>query len=201
MNLIYVDESGDLGKLSHCFIIASLELNSLKTKQKLEKIVKKARKCKFKNKLKNKRELKGNSLSKDIISYFLKSIANEDINIHLIVFDKNNYKNIHFLKNEGVNKTYSKILVELISKSNIDYEFKLIIDKFLHKRHQKPFHEKILLDLKFDKKVEICQKPSEKSILLQLVDLIAWATFQKFERNNTEYLDILNKKIVNIIIK
>ena len=57
----------------------------------------------------------------------------------------------------------------------------------------KLIREKLMINNKFN--VEIHHNYSHNHESIQIVDVVTWSFFQKFERNNSEFVDLIKLKI------
>ena len=197
MSYIYIDESGDLGTKkgsSKYFIIVAIKIEDSK---KLDKIIKKTRRN-FKNKMLTSNEIKGGNLPYELKIKILEKLNNINCEVFILVLDKENRYKIGY----GNNKKAYDILASMLTKLiNIDKPTFIFIDK--SKNNQKEidnFNELFLNNLNNIKKqpLKIEHADSRHYKGLQMVDLISWSTFQNFENNNPEFLDMINNKVTKL---
>ncbi|MFW6285737.1 MAG: DUF3800 domain-containing protein [Nanoarchaeota archaeon] len=193
---IYIDESGDLGfnnkKSSRYFIISALIIDE---PNDAKRIIKNARRNKFKKELKKTNELKANNSSKELRSYILTKINYiKNTSIFHIVLDKKEVRS-SFLKSNK-HKLYNFVagkLVKNILMNNTDLY--ITIDKskgklFLINDFNQYFKEK-LFERNSCLKCKISNSYSHNFAGLQLVDFIAWSVFRKYESLESFYNDKL----------
>lgn len=198
MSYIYIDESGDLGTKkvsSKYFVIAAIKVENSK---KLEKIIKKTRRD-FKKKMLTSNEVKGGNLPYDLKIKILKKLKNMDYEVFIIVFDKENRYKIGYEDNKKAYDILSSRLAKLI---NIDKPTFIFIDKSKNKQEEiDNFNELFLNNLNNIKKQPIKIKHTNSIHYkgLQMADLISWSTFQNFENDNSEFLDIIKNKVVKLV--
>ncbi len=198
MSYIYIDESGDLGTKkvsSKYFVIAAIKVENSK---KLEKIIKKTRRD-FKKKMLTSNEVKGGNLPYDLKIKILKKLKNMDYEVFIIVFDKENRYKIGYGDNKKAYDILSSRLAKLI---NIDKPTFIFIDKSKNKQEEiDNFNELFLNNLNNIKKQPIKIKHTNSIHYkgLQMADLISWSTFQNFENDNSEFLDIIKNKVVKLV--
>ncbi|MDR0900748.1 MAG: DUF3800 domain-containing protein [Methanobrevibacter sp.] len=192
---LFLDESGDLGfNGSKYFVISILEVDSLKDSKKLEKLINKMKRQKFNKELKNFNELKAYKLSDKMKIYLLTNLRNFNINSYSLVINKNVFSNSNKINSDNVNYVYMDFICNLISRININYPINMSLDNFVLEKHKNKFKNKILEELNdFKRNSEISFISSQSSKQIQIVDLIAWSIFQKFENNNLKYINLLNK--------
>ena len=198
MSYIYIDESGDLGTKqgsSKYFVMAAIKVEDSK---KLEKIIKKTRRS-FTKKMLTSNEIKGGNLPYDLKIKILKKLKNIDYEVYIIVFDKENRYKIGYGDNKKAYDILSSRLAKLI---NIDKPTFIFIDKSKNKQEEiDNFNELFLNNLNNIKKQPIKIKHTNSIHYkgLQMADLISWSTFQNFENDNSEFLDIIKNKVVKLV--
>ena len=192
-NMLYLDESGDLGlNGSEYFIISILIINNEIDNKKLKKIFKKMRKYKFKKELKVHKEIKSNKSSEKLKKFLLGKLVELDIESYSIVFDKKKHTNKIILKNNKKMDIYLYIMKKLLDKIKIDGYFYLVVDRFLSRKNEKNFNKKFYESQKYNCK--IYHSNSEKWIGIQTADIIAGACLKKFRDGDTSYIKILGNK-------
>ena len=198
MSYIYIDESGDLGTKqgsSKYFVMATIKVEDSK---KLEKIIKKTRRS-FTKKMLTSNEIKGGNLPYDLKIKILKKLKNIDYEVYIIVFDKENRYKIGYGDNKKAYDILASRLAELI---NIDKPTFIFIDKSKNKQEEiDSFNELFLNNLNNIKKqpIKIEHADSMHYKGLQMADLISWSTFQNFENDNHEFLDMIKNKVVKLV--
>jgi len=198
MSYIYIDESGDLGTKkgsSKYFIIAAIKVEDSK---KLEKIIKKTRRD-FKKKMLTSSEIKGGNLPYDLKIKILEKSKNIDYEAFIIVFDKENRYKIGYGDNK---KAYDILASRLAKLIKIDKPTFIFIDKSKNKQKEiDEFNEIFLKHLNNIQKqpIKINHADSIHYKGLQMADLISWSTFQNFENNNPEFIDLIKNKTVKFV--
>lgn len=198
MSYIYIDESGDLGTKkgsSKYFIIAAIKVEDSK---KLEKIIKKTRRD-FKKKMLTSNEIKGGNLPYDLKIKILEKLKNIDYEAFIIVFDKENRYKIGYGDNK---KAYDILASRLAKLIKIDKPTFIFIDKSKNKQIEiDEFNEIFLKHLNNIQKqpIKIEHADSIHYKGLQMADLISWSTFQNFENNNPEFIDLIKNKTVKFV--
>ncbi|WP_406536225.1 DUF3800 domain-containing protein [Methanobrevibacter sp.] len=198
MSYIYIDESGDLGTKhgsSKYFIMAAIKVEDSK---KLEKIIKKTRRD-FKKKMLTSNEVKGGNLPYELKIKILEKLKNIDYEVFIIVFDKENRYKIGYGDNK---KAYDILASRLAKLINIDKPTFIFIDKSKNKQEEiDSFNELFLDNLNNIKKQPITIEHADSMHYkgLQMADLISWSTFQNFENDNPEFLDIIKNKVVKLV--
>ncbi len=198
MSYIYIDESGDLGTKqgsSKYFVMAAIKVEDSK---KLEKMIKKTRRS-FTKKMLTSNEIKGGNLPYDLKIKILKKLKNIDYEVYIIVFDKENRYKIGYGDNKKAYDILASRLAELI---NIDKPTFIFIDKSKNKQEEiDDFNVLFLNNLNNIKKqpIKIEHADSMHYKGLQMADLISWSTFQNFENDNHEFLDMIKNKVVKLV--
>ena len=198
MSYIYIDESGDLGTKkasSKYFITAAIKVEDSK---KLDKIIKKTRRD-FKKKMLTSNEVKGGNLPYELKIKILEKLKNIDYEVFIIVFDKENRFKIGYGDNK---KAYDILASRLAKLINIDKPTFIFIDKSKNKQEEiDNFNELFLNNLNNIKKqpIKIEHADSMHYKGLQMADLISWSTFQNFENDNPEFLDMIKNKVVKLV--
>ena len=198
MSYIYIDESGDLGTKhgsSKYFIMAAIKVEDSK---KLEKIIKKTRRD-FKKKMLTSNEVKGGNLPYELKIKILEKLKNIDYEVFIIVFDKENRYKIGYGDNK---KAYDILASRLAKLINIDKPTLIFIDESKNKQEEiDSFNELFLDNLNNIKKQPITIEHADSMHYkgLQMADLISWSTFQNFENDNPEFLDIIKNKVVKLV--
>ncbi len=198
MSYIYIDESGDLGTKkasSKYFVMAAIKVEDSK---KLEKIIKKTRRD-FKKKMLTSNEVKGGNLPYELKIKILEKLKNIDYEVFIIVFDKENRFKIGYGDNK---KAYDILASRLAKLINIDKPTFIFIDKSKNKQEEiDNFNELFLNNLNNIKKqpIKIEHADSMHYKGLQMADLISWTTFQNFENDNPEFLDMIKNKVVKLV--
>ena len=198
MSYIYIDESGDLGTKkasSKYFVMAAVKVENSK---KLENIIKKTRRD-FKKKMLTSNEVKGGNLPYEFKIKILEKLKNMDYEVFIIVFDKENRYKIGYGDNK---KAYDILASRLAKLINIDKPTFIFIDKSKNKQEEiDNFNEFFLNNLNNIKKQPITIEHADSMHYkgLQMADLISWSTFQNFENDNPEFLDIIKNKVVKLV--
>jgi hypothetical protein len=190
---MYIDESGDLGMNGSKYLVLSALL--VDNPLDLDRIIKKMRRNKFRKQLKKANEIKANKSSDEIRQYMLDKLNEvKNATIFYIVLEKKKIFSA-FLKN-NTDKLYNYVAGKLgryIILENIDVEIR--IDKSKGKQLLRDdFDRYFLRNLKENSrcgKITISHSYSHSWSGIQFADILAWACFQKFEHNNSKYIDLI----------
>ncbi len=188
---VFIDESGDLGmKGSKYLVLAALIVNDFSF---LDKIIKNMRRSKFRKELCNSQEIKANHSSSQIIKHMLFKLSErQNAKVLAIALEKRKVIS-EYLKNNK-DKLYNYVAGKLARNLELsDTIIEIRIDKSKGKHMlQYDFNNYFLRNLKTKNAApKIFHSNSHSWSGLQFADVLAWAYFQKFENQNSEYLDVL----------
>ncbi len=131
---------------------------------------------------------------KGFIKAVLKELAKKDVEIIIGVWDKRK-RRVGMDKNE----LYRELVAQTVK---ITLEFYPKLDLVMHKRYtdprfQKQLHTSIVKKVKNINSVfiAISQQDTNQRKELELADAVAYAVFQRYNRKNTEFYEIIEKKI------
>ena len=190
---MYIDESGDLGeKGSKYMILAALIVEEPRN---LDRIIKNMRRNKFKRELRKVVEIKADKSSDAVIKYMLQKLNDvKGAKAFYIVLEKKKIFS-DFLKNDK-HKLYNYVAGKLarnILLNNMDIHIK--IDKSKGKQMLREdfnsYFTKCLTEKSTAIKARIEHSYSHSWSGLQFVDILAWSCFQKFESNDSTYIDLI----------
>lgn len=196
---VYLDESGDLGfkeGSSGYFVITIMKTNDV---TRISRCVKRIRQRRLKKKHMKIPELKANNSSPEIRRRFLRDIVKHDFEIHCIILPKEKvYDYLKTKKHRLYNYIIGCVLPGAVAFLR---SIEIIVDKRSNKRVlREDFDDYIKMKIEerfFFRKpqVKISHYDSENDAGLQAVDFISWSIFRKYERDDTEYYDIIKSKI------
>lgn len=190
---MYIDESGDLGQKGSQYLVLSALL--VDNNKSLERIIKNMRRNKFKKELKKAMEISANSSSKDVIKYMLAQLNGiKGTKVFYVVLEKKKIFS-DFLKNDK-HKLYNFVAGKLASNIALqDLDIEIKIDKSKGKQLlQQDFNAyftKKLNEKCHAIKCKIEHSYSHSLAGLQFADVLAWACFQKFEHQDSSYIDLI----------
>lgn len=197
---LFIDESGDLGiRGSKYLILAGLFVEDRKS---IDKILKNARRNKFKKELSKTREIKASSSSTNLVEYLLKNVNKTNSKIFCSVLDKNSLKNPILINDKHL--LYNHVAGNLAEQIVLKDDTNVIIDKSKSKKvHIEEFDRYFLNKLSYadNINIDIYHYLSHLNNGLQIVDVIAWAFYQHYEYNNDYYTKFITnlKKSISII--
>lgn len=193
MIYVFIDESGDLGSRgSKYFVLSAL---MVKDYSFLDRIIKNMRRHKFKKELHKASEIKANKSSDELIIYMLKKLNEvEDARVLYIILEKKKVyskylkDNKHRLYNYVAGKLAKEIILD-----NVDVEIR--IDKSKGKQILRDDFDNYFLNCLNERsiinKATIYHSYSHSWSGLQFADILAWACFQKFEHNDSKFIDLV----------
>ncbi|MFH1182834.1 MAG: DUF3800 domain-containing protein [Candidatus Moraniibacteriota bacterium] len=199
---IFIDESGDSGfkkSSSRCFVVTILLTNDYK---KVEKVIKKV-KWNLKRKYKKVNEIHAYHAQSKTKKKILRMLSRlDDIKIFCVLLDKKSVQSDlknkkHYIFNNALFVIFNKLQNKKFL--NPHEPVSLFIDQ---KDTNKNINANLIIRLRknFGKskksRIEINIRPSYSEKCLQAVDIISWAIFRKYERNDYGYYEIIKNKIV-----
>jgi len=199
---IFIDEAGDLGfespRSSKYLIVGALATSEA---QRLGRLTKKAHR-KFKVSGKGAIEFKFNNSTDSTRRFFLEGVANVECWIVWGAIEKKNTRNSLKGKTDKLyNMLCGKVMVKVFQCTLAD-DIHLIVDRRSSKRtNRETFDhhvENILLSNHagmFPPECRISHFDSRGNEGLQVHDFVVGAIFQKLERGNDSFLDVIKGKI------
>jgi hypothetical protein len=170
----------------------------------LDRMIKNMRRHKFRKELHKASEIKANRSSDELRRYMLKKLNKaKNVRVLYIVLEKKKLYS-EFLKNNK-HKLYNYVagkLARQIILDNVNVE--IIIDKSKGKQIlREDFNNYFLRSLNERStinKATVHHSYSHSWAGLQFTDMLAWACFQKFEHNNSEFIDFvqLEKEVYHV---
>lgn len=205
MAYIFLDESGDLGfnpekKSSKYFVVTFMFVEN---KKPVEKVIKKVAGNMSRKELKRHVGVLHACKEKPkTITKVLGLLNEKSIFILSIYLNKRKvYTKLHDEKHVLYNYVTNILLDRILTKRLIPTKesIKLIAsrretNKFLNDNFRGYLQEKVRNNHKLD--MEIIIKPPSGEKCLQAVDFICWAIYQKRERGNEAYYNLIKQKIV-----
>ena len=191
MDYIYIDELGDLAKQTDYFVFGAIITSNPK---EISNIIKNIRN-KYKNQLGNTSEIKGYNTDDYIIRKILKKLNNTNSKVVGIILDKKNIYKIHHRDDYHI--LYDTVASKLAREININNPTSIIVDKSKNKPSEITNFNKLFksnLNNFKNHSVDIKHANSIHYIGLQMADIIAWSIFQSVERNNSEFVDLIQNK-------
>ena len=201
---LYLDESGDLGfdfvnkKPSKFFTVAILALSSQEANRQLIKAVKVVIRRKLnppKHRSRMVDELKGSSSIVQIKKYFYKKVKDIKFGIYSITLNKKKvYDKLATNKPRVYNYIARRVLDRIPFEMNHNDRVELILDKSMAKPEVEEFNSYIRRNLEGRLSphipLDIYHWLSHETPGLQAADMFCWGIFQKYERDNIEWLDM-----------
>jgi transcriptional/translational regulatory protein YebC/TACO1 len=193
MHFAFIDESGTVGIPggTHFLVVALLSTGQ---PREIELPIRHALK-KYGPSL-SRGEIKAANFEEKAIARLLTEIAKEDVSIFATIVDQSVIvkppAEMEDIYRRAVSKTVYK-LVEQCPRVNICLD-----RRYTNERHRFELESKIresIQDLP-QKVVMIQQENSISRKELQAVDAVAWAFFQKYERDNASFYELISSKII-----
>ena len=196
MKYIFLDESGDLGfsKKSSKYLIITLMVCNVSEEPAISRIVKKARQKILKKKLKESPEIKWNNSSDWIKDKVFEKLKNIKFEIFTIILDKSKVYN--YLRGEK-HRLYNYLTQLIITECSMDGKTKLVVDRSKNKRSLRDDFDQYIRGKVKDRceDMEISHEDSKNNGVLQTLDFVSGAIFNKYEFEKKEYYDKIKEKI------
>ena len=180
-------------KSSKFFVISALLAPELKP---LNKILRNARRHRFKKELRSTSEVKANSSSSSLRTYLINEMnqLKNSSAFHCVV-DKNINKNkLESMKRDEFYNSVAATLAGIIKINSGNVEVR--VDRGTSKQtSREKFNISFCANLKSNSRVgnvSIYHSYSEKFSGIQLVDLLAWVVYRRFNNNDLSYFNKIN---------
>lgn len=134
-------------------------------------------------------------MPKEIKITLLNSLDNIDYEVYIIIFEKIYRSKVSVGYDNK--KLYDILSAELAKTINIEGPREICIDKSKNKPFEIIEFNKMFLDNLNNTKdypIKLNHANSMNFKGLQIADLISWATFQSVEKNNSEFIDLVENK-------
>lgn len=190
---MYIDESGDCGEKGSKHLILSALV--IENPASLDRIIKNMRRNKYYKELKKAQEIKANKSSKDLVRHMLLKLNGvEKAKIFYIVLEKKKILS-NYLKNDS-HKLYNYVAGKLAQNIILHvFDVEIRIGRSKGKQLlQEDFNQYFLMklnEISSIRRVTINHSCSYSWSGLQFADILSWSCFQKFEHNNSEYIDLI----------
>ncbi|MDD2806235.1 MAG: DUF3800 domain-containing protein [Elusimicrobiales bacterium] len=206
MLYLYLDESGDLGfdfvsgTPSLFFTVAVLAIKGEERNRALHNAVRMTIRRKLRGLHGNgNAELKGSRDSLEMKKYFYQYARGVEFKVYAMTLDKRKAI-LHLLADkERIYNYLARLVLERLSFSDTCVRVILTVDKSKTKREIERFNNYVVAQIKsrLDPKVplEIYHRTSHQVMQLQAADMFAWGIFRKYERGDTEWLELFREKV------
>ena len=206
MAYIFLDESGNLGfnfdkkKTTKFFVITFL---FVKDKNSLERIVKKIFRGFSKAELKHHPNVLHAFKEKPRTRQkMLSLLTDKDISVIVIYLNKRKvYTKLqnekHVLYNYVVNILLDRVFTKKLIPTNMPISLiasRRETNRFLNDNFRNYLMDQLHLNHKVPMHIEI--KPPHEEKCLQIVDLICWSVFRKYEHGDASYYNLISRKII-----
>ena len=200
---LYLDESGDLGfdffmkNPSGVFTVCVLTLRGVDHNRRLLSAVKKT--CRRKLSRSRPAELKGAFTSLDVKKYFYKLVAPIPFEIYALTLNKRRVYDELTKRKDRVYNFIARNLLDHLPLDQATTRIELVIDRSKSNREIADFNGYITRQLmgRIDPRVplDIYHHRSAENLGLQAADLFAWGVFRKYERRDTAWFEVFEKKV------
>lgn len=190
----YIDESGSItvSQSSHYLIVAALCVNS---DQNISRVVRRVQK-KFSAYIPSG-ELKAKKSTERIINLLLTALSKQPIELYALIVDRQVIEH----PTKDPEDIYRWAMARLVAKLVERYpQIEIIVDKRYTKADLRYRLERSMRQGIADLPQRYVLIRHEDSILwkeLQAVDFIAWAFFQKYERGDSQFYELIKATIVS----
>lgn len=203
---IYIDEGGDLGfsnpRSSRHLLVSAMAAPALQS-SRFSRLTKRAHR-RLRQTGKSAVEFKFNSSSERLREYFLEGVAEIDCWIVWGAVEKINAKgSLRASPDRLYNNVCGRVMAEMFGRTNAK-TIHVVVDRRSGKRtNRESFDhhiENIMLSNHagpFPPEVQISHFDSRGSEGLQVNDFVVGAAFQKVERGNESYYDLIKGKVVS----
>jgi len=207
---LYLDESGDLGfdfvnkRPSKFFTITIVAVSSFEANRKLHKAVSLTLRRKLNKSRRKKRkveELKGSSTTMEVKKYFCKQIQSLRFGVYAITLNKKKvYERLTQNKSRVYNYVARKVLDQIPFEKNSGERVELILDRCMGKPEIEEFNTYIRKQLEgrlspnIPLNIDHCKSHENKG--LQIADMLSWGIFRNYERNDREWLNRYQEKVL-----
>ena len=206
---LYLDESGDLGfdfvskKPSNYFTVTILAVGERSRNRAIIKAAKKTLRRKLNKGLFKRRvvqELKATATTLEVKKYMYDQLKDIKFGLYCLTLNKRRvYKELAEKKSHTYNFV-ARLVLDQIPFEIAPERVNLVIDKSKSKPEIQEFNRYIVEQLKgkLDPKtpLDINHISSQESFGLQLADMFCWGVFRKYEREDLDWYDIFEDKVL-----
>ena len=199
---LYLDESGDLGfdfvnsKPSRFFTLCVLATSHRESVTKFRYAVKKT----LKRKMGGKIELKATNTSIDVKKYAWEMIKNETFGVYALTLNKRRVYDRLAANRERVYNFITRQVIDRIPFQAAQGRVQLVIDRSKGRRQIAEFNSYLSMQLEARLRPEVpidfVHALSHEHAGIQWADLFAWGIFRKYERQDSEWLDMYKEKVL-----
>ena len=193
---VFIDESGDLGLGgSKYFVITAIWTDK---PEQFDRIIKNARRNKFKKELRKAHEIKANSSSRELKIWILERFSSlESTHGQSVILEKSKLYSKYLKDNKD--KLYNFVAGNL---ANIGIDTKNLIIRIDRSKGKQNliedfnlYMEKKFKEAKWNRKINVYHSWSHGWSGLQIADIVSWAVFRKYECNDDYFFKIVEKKL------
>ncbi len=207
MIYVYLDESGDLWfdfknkSPSDFFTITIVIIKGIQTNKSLKKEIEIVIKRKLNTK-KSKRyvsEIKWSRTNISIKKYLYKRIKDYDFDVYSITFNKRNVKEPLIRNKPRLYNYFVRLLIDQVDLSFVENRLTIVLDKSKNKEQIKDCNDYLIRNIEskvsLDIEIDILHEDSTVIKQLQLADMFCYWFFEKYNKNNTDWLDEFKDKV------
>jgi len=204
-----LDESGDLGfdfnkrKTSKKFVITLLVCDDKETALQFKKAVRRTLRNKVNHKRKSKlvQELMGARTSHEVKEYFFRNLPASGWQIYSVVLNKERVFP-RLRTKQGKKKLYNflaRFLLEKVDLQGHGETVNLITDRCKNKEEIRDFNHYVANQLEgllpLNVPLYITHERSQDNAGLQVVDLLCWGLFRKYELKDAKWYDVFKETV------
>lgn len=193
---VFIDESGDLGLGgSKYFVITAIWTDK---PEQFDRIIKNARRNKFKKELRKAYEIKANRSSKELKTWILEKFSIlESTHGQSVILEKSKLYSKYLKDNKD--KLYNFVAGNL---ANIGIDTKSLVIRIDRSKGKQNlvddfnfYMDKKFKEAKWNREIKVFHSWSHGWSGLQIADIVSWAVFRKYEYNDDHFFKIVEKKL------
>lgn len=207
MIYVYLDESWDLGfdfenKTPSDFftitivIVRGVQMNK-QIKKEIEIVIK--RKLNTKQSKRKVNEIKWSKTNLGIKKYLYKRVSSHNFDVYSITFNKRNVQQSLINNKARLYNYFVKLLIDQVDFSDANNKIVIVLDKSKNKEQIKDCNDYLIRNIEsnisLDIDIDILHEDSSVIKQLQLADIFCYWFFEKYNKNNTDWLDIFSEKV------
>ncbi len=206
MLYLYLDESGDLGfdfvnkKPSSFFTICVLALKGHQNDRAMATIVRAVVRRKLNRRTAGQLpELKGSSTTIEVKRFFYSKLQDLDFKLYSVTLNKKRFYDSLINDKERVYNYLARLALEKVDFKDAAVRVIMTVDRSKSKQAIFDFNNYVIGQIKaaLDPLVplSILHVSSHESPGLQAADMFAWGIFRKYEKSDSEWIDVFKGKL------